>query len=173
MRFMYVLVYYLVLSQLRPISPHSSLCHWQALVQVKGHISISWSVSISKSYSKSDLDPGACNYNCNICITTCASCITTCAIHHKTFLSLLDLSITLEPMGRLLHMRGHFWVVFHAQSNVEVTVQISWHGRRPFHNFGTNGQNVAYEGSFWGSFSCPIQWWGHCTNQLTWKKTFP
>ena len=26
------------------------------------------------------------------------------------------------------------------------------------HNFGTNRQNAAYEGSFWGSFSCPIQW---------------
>ena len=28
-----------------------------------------------------------------------------------------DLLITLEPMDRLLHMRGHFGVVFHAQSN--------------------------------------------------------
>ena len=36
-----------------------------------------------------------------------------------------DLSITLEPMGGLWHMRGHFGVVFHAQSNVEVMVQIS------------------------------------------------
>ena len=36
-----------------------------------------------------------------------------------------DLSITLEPLGRLWHMRGHFGVVFHAQSIGEVTVQIS------------------------------------------------
>ena len=36
-----------------------------------------------------------------------------------------DLSITLEPMGGMWHMRGHFGVVFHAQSNGEVTVQIS------------------------------------------------
>ena len=42
-----------------------------------------------------------------------------------------DLSITLEPMGRLWHMRGHFGVVFHAQSKFEVTVHISWHGRNP------------------------------------------
>ena len=72
-----------------------------------------------------------------------------------------DLSITLEPMGKMKHMRGHFGIVFHALSNGEVTVQISWHGRRPFHNFGTTGQIVAYEGSFWGS------WWGLCTIRST------
>ena len=33
-----------------------------------------------------------------------------------------DLSIILEPMGRLWHMRGHFGVVFHDQSNGEATV---------------------------------------------------
>ena len=31
-----------------------------------------------------------------------------------------DLSITLEPMGEIWHMRGLFGVVFHAQSNAEV-----------------------------------------------------
>ena len=31
-----------------------------------------------------------------------------------------DLSITLEPMGRMWHMRDHFGVVYHAQSNGEV-----------------------------------------------------
>ena len=36
-----------------------------------------------------------------------------------------DLSITLEQMGGMWHMRGHFGVVFHAQSIDEVTVQIS------------------------------------------------
>ena len=36
-----------------------------------------------------------------------------------------DLSITLEPMGRMWHMRGHFEAVFHAQSNGEVAVLIS------------------------------------------------
>ena len=36
-----------------------------------------------------------------------------------------DLSISLEPIGGLWYMRGHFGVDFHAQSNDEVTVQIS------------------------------------------------
>ena len=36
-----------------------------------------------------------------------------------------DLSITLEPMGRLWHMRSDFVVVFYDQSNGEVTVQMS------------------------------------------------
>ena len=36
-----------------------------------------------------------------------------------------DLSITLEPLGELWHMRSQFGVVFYAQSNGEVTVQIS------------------------------------------------
>ena len=71
------------------------------------------------------------------------------------------------------HMRGQSGVVFQAQSNGEVTVQISWHGRRPHHNFATSGWILTYEGSIQGSFSCPIQWWGHCKNQLTWKKTSP
>ena len=26
----------------------------------------------------------------------------------------------------------------------------------PFYNLGTNARNKAYEGLFWGSFSCPI-----------------
>ena len=36
-----------------------------------------------------------------------------------------DLSITLQPVDGFQHMRGHFGVVFHAQSIDEVTVQIS------------------------------------------------
>ena len=36
-----------------------------------------------------------------------------------------DLSITLEPMDRFWLMRGHFGVVFYAQSKFEVTVHIS------------------------------------------------
>ena len=36
-----------------------------------------------------------------------------------------DLHVTLEPMHGIMHMRGHFRVVFHDQSNGEVTVQIS------------------------------------------------
>ena len=36
-----------------------------------------------------------------------------------------DLSITLELMGIMWHIRGHFGVVFYAQSNGEVTIQIS------------------------------------------------
>ena len=36
-----------------------------------------------------------------------------------------DLFITLEPMGGMWHMRDHFGVVFYAQSNGEVTVQVS------------------------------------------------
>ena len=35
--------------------------------------------------------------------------------HHETW----------EPMHGISHMRGHFGVVFHAQSNGEVTVQIA------------------------------------------------
>ena len=47
-------------------SGQGSRGNWQARVQVKCHISISRLVSISKSISKSDLDPGACSYNCNV-----------------------------------------------------------------------------------------------------------
>jgi len=36
-----------------------------------------------------------------------------------------DLPIAWEPMDGFRHMRAHFGVVFHAQSNDEVTVQIS------------------------------------------------
>ena len=36
-----------------------------------------------------------------------------------------DLPITWESKDGFRHMRAHFGVVFHAQSNVEVTVQIS------------------------------------------------
>ena len=36
-----------------------------------------------------------------------------------------DLTITLQPVNGFQHMRGQSGVVFHAQSNVEVTVQIS------------------------------------------------
>ena len=51
-----------------------------------------------------------------------------------------DLSVTLEQMDRFKHMRGPFGVVFQGQSNGDVTVHINSHGRRPLHNFGTNGQ---------------------------------
>ena len=37
----------------------------------------------------------------------------------------LQCSKTLEPMGGFRHIRSHFGVVFHVQSNGEVTVQIS------------------------------------------------
>ena len=36
-----------------------------------------------------------------------------------------DLSITLQPVDGFQHMRGHFGVVFHDQSNGEVTLHIS------------------------------------------------
>ena len=59
-----------------------------------------------------------------------------------------DLSITLEPTNKLWHMRGHFGVVFHAQSNVEVTVQMQedlldpmdtlWRMKGPFLVFMSN-----------------------------------
>ena len=36
-----------------------------------------------------------------------------------------DLHVTWEPVHGIRHMRGHFGVVFHAQPNGEVNVQIS------------------------------------------------
>ena len=36
-----------------------------------------------------------------------------------------DLHVTWEPVHRIRRMKGHFGVVFHAQSNDEVNVQIS------------------------------------------------
>ena len=58
-----------------------------------------------------------------------------------------DLHVTWEPVHRIRHMKGHFGVVFHTQSNGEVNVQISWHGRWPSCNLGISAQNKAYEGS--------------------------
>ena len=58
-----------------------------------------------------------------------------------------DLTITLQPVDGFQHMRGQSGVVFHAQSNGEVTLQISWHGRRPPHNFATSGWISTYEGA--------------------------
>ena len=68
-----------------------------------------------------------------------------------------DLSITLPPLEGFQQMRGHFRIVFHAQSIGNITVQISWHGRWPPPNLGTNGRNQAYEGSFWvGGSKIPL-----------------
>ena len=44
-----------------------------------------------------------------------------------------DISITFHPVNGFQHVRGQFGVVFHEQSNAEVAVHISWHGRRPLH----------------------------------------
>ena len=50
-----------------------------------------------------------------------------------------------SPSHRTRHMRGHFGIVFHAQSNGEVTVQNNWHGRRRSWNLGINAQNKALD----------------------------
>ena len=50
-------------------------------------------------------------------------------------------------------MRGHFGIVFHAQSNGEVTVQNNWHGRRQSWNLGINAQNKALDLQLGSTFS--------------------
>ena len=84
-----------------------------------------------------------------------------------------DISITSDPVDEFQSVRSHFGVVFQGQSNGKVIVHISWLGKRHLHNLQSNGWISKCQGSFWGSFSRPIQWLGHCTLQLTWKNTSP
>ena len=46
----------------------------------------------------------------------------------------INFTVSFDPVDRFQHVRGHFGVVFHGQSNGEVTVHISSHGRRHLHN---------------------------------------
>ena len=51
----------------------------------------------------------------------------------------IDISITSDTVDGFQSLRGNLGVVFQGQSNDEVTVHISWHGKRHLHNFWSSG----------------------------------
>ena len=85
------------------------------------------------------------------------------------------ITVSFDPLDGFWHSKCHFGVVFQGQFNGEVrspmAVQISWLRQKYHHIFWSSGWILMFKGSFWGSFSRPIQWWGQitydCTNQLT------
>ena len=72
----------------------------------------------------------------------------------------INFTVSFDPMDRFQHVGGHFWVVLQGQANGEVTVHISWHGRRHLHNLQYSGQISTCKRLFWGNFSILIQCWG-------------
>ena len=52
----------------------------------------------------------------------------------------INFTVSFDPMDRFQHVGGHFGVVLQGQANGEVTVHISWHGRRHLHNLQYSGQ---------------------------------
>ena len=63
-----------------------------------------------------------------------------------------DNFITSDPVDGFQSVRGHFGVVFHGQSNGEVTVHISSHGRRHLCNILSSVWMSTCQGSIQGNF---------------------
>ena len=77
----------------------------------------------------------------------------------KTALPLkIETNITFDPVKGFGHLRCPFGVIFEGNAMVRSMYKSADMIKKTLCNFGTTGQIVTYEGSFLGSFSCPIHW---------------